>query len=347
MDRDEAIKLLRDGKDGVKEWNRWRVEEEEIPDFGGASLSDANLRRANLSGAYLRDANLSGANLSRANLSRANLSRANLRDANLSRAYLRDANLSGANLSGANLCDANVGYTTFGYLDLSVVTSLNTIDHHGPSTLGVDTLQKSNGKIPDEFLRGCGLSPWEVLNAKLYDPTLSASEVTDIQYQIFSERTKGAFSINGVFISYAWGDKEDDFNDSKFVEELRKQLYDAGLNVWLDRHNMIAGDIVKQVDRAIRLNDVVIVVLSKWSVDSDWVEHELETARRKEKLEGRDVLCPVALDDSWKQRVDGDPLWRQLKKKLVVDFSEWDTEAFETAFKTLRDGLKVNYEARQ
>jgi hypothetical protein len=42
------------------------------------------------------------------------------------------------------------------------------------------------------------------------------------------------------------------------------------------------------------------LTLSEHSLKSDWVEHEVRSARELEKELGRDVLCPVALDDSWK-----------------------------------------------
>ena len=38
MDRDEAIKLLKGGPDGIREWNRRREHREEIPDLSGAIL---------------------------------------------------------------------------------------------------------------------------------------------------------------------------------------------------------------------------------------------------------------------------------------------------------------------
>ena len=63
---------------------------------------------------------------------------------------------------------------------------------------------------------------------------------------------------------------------------------------------MKAGRIETQIDRAIRQNPTVLLVLSENSLNSDWVEHEVRTARGLEKEIGRDVLCPVALDDSWK-----------------------------------------------
>ncbi len=42
-------------------------------------------------------------------------------------------------------------------MDLSTTTGLNAVVHVGPSTVGVDTIYKSKGKIPVEFLRGCGV----------------------------------------------------------------------------------------------------------------------------------------------------------------------------------------------
>ena len=120
-------------------------------------------------------------------------------------------------------------------------------------------------------------------------------------------------------------------------------VFVAGAVVWLDRHHMLAGDVNKQIAKTIRLQDVVVIVLSENSVKSDWVEHDLEMARNKERDENRDVLCPVFLDESWKHKLD-DPLWRQLKKKFVIDFSAWETDEFKPQFDRLLGGIKQNYE---
>lgn len=74
-------------------------------------------------------------------------------------------------------------------------------------------------------------------------------------------------------------------------------------------------------------------------------------ARKKEKDEGRPVLCPVALDDAWRAKLDasvgpGDEnraLWRTLQAKLVIDFSAWKTRAFAEEFGKLVHGLRVYY----
>ena len=58
MDRNEALRLLQGGKEGVQEWFRRRLANEEIPNLSGAHLRDAHLRDATLRGAYFRGANL-------------------------------------------------------------------------------------------------------------------------------------------------------------------------------------------------------------------------------------------------------------------------------------------------
>lgn len=76
------------------------------------------------------------------------------------------------------------------------------------------------------------------------------------------------------------------------------------------------------------------------------MENELEMARQKEKEERRDVLRPVALDDSWKAKVKGEVLWRQLTKKNILDFSGWKTKKCGPQFEKLVKGMKIYYEPR-
>jgi hypothetical protein len=333
--------------------------------LSGANLSGANLSGANLSGANLSGANLSGANLSGANLTRADLSFATLVDANLTHTDIRGANLSGVDLSGADLSGAdlsnafltraNLNYTKLhdteftdaefcfsilGLNDMSSTKGLEFAEHNGPSEVGVHTLAKSKGQIPEVFLRGCGLSPWEIEMAKLYNPDLTGPEVSEIvSTDLFSKRTDGPLYIGGVFISYSHADKG-------FADKLYEQLQEAGVSVWLDRHDMVAGAINKQVQRELRLRDIVVLILSEASVKSDWVEHELKTARQKEKDENRDVLCPITLDEAWKSKMDN-PNWGHLGDKNILDFSKWKTKAFTGPFDKLLKGMKINYEVKK
>ena len=99
-----------------------------------------------------------------------------------------------------------------------------------------------------------------------------------------------------------------------------------------------------QIDRAIRLNPTVLLVLSENSVESDWVEWESAKARELEKELGRDVLCPVALDEAWKTCSWPGPLRRQIEDYHILDFSGWrDTATLERQFGKLLDGLSLFY----
>ena len=292
-----------------------------------ATLLDANLRDANLSDANLLGGNLSFATLLEANLFRANLSGANLRDADLSDANLWGANLSGADLRGANLSDAKlmgailsgadlsgadlrcaeVGGTLFGNLNLQSVRGLETITHGGPSTLGVDTLYKSDGKIPEVFLRGCGL-PDEFV---AYVPSLVGS----------------AIDYYSCFISYNHEDKQ-------FARQLHDRLQGQGIRCWLDEKALNPGDYLYDgIDRGIRVWDKLLLCASKHSLNSWWVDREITTALEEEQGLWRQrqqrvqKLIPLNLDGyllsgSWQKGYAQD-----IRNRVAADFTEWKTDA--------------------
>lgn len=376
MTRDEALKLLRGGQEGIAEWNRRRKLHERIPalyridlsrtDLSRANLSHAQLDYADLSRATLSDANLSGADLYAANLPGADLARSDLSQADLSRATLSDANLPGAylahsdlsyadlsdadlsdadlssakllaaNLAAANLEDATLSATAFVNVALTKTEGLEHVEHLGPSSIGTDTLAASRGRIPEAFLRGCGLQEWEIVAAKLYDPDLTPHQIEALQYRVFDLRASGPLLIGGVFISYTR-------KDADFVDKVREELQEKSIRVWVDRHDAPAGPTRHIVVDALRLHDVVLLVLSQHSVHSNWVDYELKKALQKEVDEGREVLCPVALDDAWHERTK-EGHWREVREKNVLDFSKWEDEAaFKEPYQKLLKGLKIYY----
>ena len=77
-----------------------------------------------------------------------------------------------------------------------------------------------------------------------------------------------------VFISHATEDKQ------RFVLSFAERLLSKGVNAWVDQWEMLPGD--KLVDRVfdggLKPSDVVIVVLSKASIQKPWVQKELNTA---------------------------------------------------------------------
>jgi uncharacterized protein YjbI with pentapeptide repeats len=355
-------------KQGVEVWNEWRTEHPSGDiDLSGANLEEANLINADLSahlteGGYiddesvflghLRASDFYTANFSRVRLSKADLSGAELFGVNFIEADLREAKLNGANLFAANLSGANlfgasllrsrfssavVGDTIFGNSDLSKAGGLDDVNHDGPSSISTDAFARSKGKIPVAFLRGCGLRDWEIEAVKLYNPNLSNEEINNIQYKIYELRATQALQISPLFVSYSHADID-------FVNKIGKNLIKKGIRYWRDIHGMKAGRIEKQIDRAIRQNPTVLLVLSSNSIKSDWVEHEVRTARELEKEMGRDVLCPIALDDSWKSSPWPKRVMEQIMEYNILDFSAWqDDTKFDTMFRRLIDGLELFY----
>jgi uncharacterized protein YjbI with pentapeptide repeats len=306
-------------------------------DLRGADLSEANVQ-AQLYGSNLSETNLRGANLNFAGLSKAKLSLGNLKDAELSGADLTAADLTGANLcgtglygtnlKGANLretvfTEARTGATSFDDVDLSTAKDLETIMHLGPSTIGIDTIYKSHGKIPEAFLRGCG--------------------VPDEFIAYVGSMVGRPIEFYSCFISYSTKDQE-------FAERLHADLQAKGVRCWFAPHDVQGGrKLIEQIDEAIRLHDRLLLILSEHSMSSEWVKTEIAKARKREVKEGKRVLFPVRLVEfevlrDW-ECFDGDTgkdSAREIREFFIPDFSNWkDHDSYQTAFQRLVSDLKA------
>lgn len=349
-------------KRGVNTWNAWRkAEGTGVVDLSYANLRNASLPKALLGNAIIVCSDLSGADLRKAGLMNSNLEKTSLRSSNLVEARLMGASLGETNLSEANLKNADMrrvnlshtilnntqlqgtqlenailNRTTFSDCDLSEVRDLDEVGHFAPSFVDHKTLMKS-GPLPESFLIGCGLSDWEIEHAKLYQPALSNAEINDIVYRLFDIRATQSIQINPMFISYSHADKD-------FVDALGALLTEQGVRYWRDTKDMKAGRMEKQVDQAMRLNDLVLIILSSASVKSDWVELEVEKARVIEKEHDKDVLCPITLDDAWRSSKWDERIRRQIQKYNILDFSDWkDEDVLKKKFADLITGIDLFY----
>ncbi len=339
MANEEHLEVL--GR-GVEAWNGWRKQHTDIePDLWEAHLEGVDLRRAHLQHADLRGACLAGADLRAANLSQARLQLADLRGADLRRAYLQDAqmldadlqradlrlayllgvhlegtNLHRVQLAGAKLLGASFMATILTDLDLSQAKGLHAVAHRGPSVLSISTLSRSRGRIPEEFLRGCGVADWEIQAARLHDPSLTEAQITNMTCVIDTLRRESPLVLTPLFISYA-------HPDEGFVDALAPLLDRQRLRYWRDAHDPEERRLGPEIVQAMRLNPTVLLLLSQRSVDSDWVEWEAAKAGDLEEQIGRSVLCPLALDDSWRICSWPRSLREQIESYEVLDFSGW------------------------
>ena len=280
-------------------WNKWRSENpENSPD-----LVSADLMGADLIGADLRHANFRGANFGGASLVGVSFS---------------NASLISANLHAANLDRATVGDTVFADIDLRWVKGLTGVRHSRRSEISISTIYRSEGKIPEVFLRGCGLPESFIVQI----PAL----LTAMQ----------PIEFYSCFISYSSKDQE-------FAERLHSDLQAKGVRVWFAPHDMKIGARIRPtIDESIRVYDKLLLVLSGHSVSSQWVEQEVEAALAREREpEGKTVLFPIRIDDAVMGNHAGWPaLLRNTRN--VGDFTRWkEHDSYRQAFDRLLRDLKA------
>jgi hypothetical protein len=116
-------------------------------------------------------------------------------------------------------------------------------------------------------------------------------------------------------------------------------LRDRDVRVWFAPEDLKIGDKFRsRIDEAIRVYDKLLLVLSENSINSAWVEKEVETAFENEQKEKRSMLFPVRLDDAVMKT---DQAWAAdiRRTRHIGDMSAWkDHDHYQAAFdRPLRD----------
>lgn len=92
-----------------------------------------------------------------------------------------------------------------------------------------------------------------------------------------------------VFLSHNSADKP-------FVRRLATSLQASGHVVWLDEAEINIGDsLVEKIREGLDKVDFVAVVLSQNSIESTWVQRELDISSNREIAEKRVILLPLML----------------------------------------------------
>lgn len=105
--------------------------------------------------------------------------------------------------------------------------------------------------------------------------------------------------------------------DKPQVEEIARTLRERGIDAWLDAWEILPGDsIVGKINEGLEKADVVLLFLSKTTLDSNWVTAESRSATWA-LIEGHQRLIPVMLDPDA-------PVPRLLGDRLKVDAADTD-----------------------
>src|ERR1700693_4144708 len=80
-------------------------------------------------------------------------------------------------------------------------------------------------------------------------------------------------------------------HDEAFARRLYADLQSHNVRCWFAPEDLKIGEQIRSgIDEAIRLHDKLLLILSKHSVASGWVEREVKIALAREKKEKRTLL---------------------------------------------------------
>jgi hypothetical protein len=190
-----------------------------------------------------------------------------------------------------------------------------------PSSLGVDTIYKSKGGIPESFLRGAG--------------------VPDDLIKFLPSRV-GPGKFYSCFISYSHKDEE-------FCTRLHSRMQAEHLRAWRAASDMPGGEkLHEEIETQIPNFDKFLLVVSPHSMESDWVKTEIRIALKAAEKTGKPKPFPIRLCDietvkEWKffDADRGRDLAADIRAYHIPDFSKWkDGDAFESAFARLLKDLR-------
>jgi hypothetical protein len=226
-------------------------------------------------------------------------------------------------LSGANLSGAIFRLTFLSDLDLSMAQGLEDAKHLSHSTIGLDTVYRSQGKIPESFLRGCGVPESFIVYMR--------------------SLTRAPSDLYSCFICHSTEDQD-------LAERLYADLQARGVRCWLAPHDAQGGrKIHEQFDEAIKAYDKLLVILSDASMKSNWMKTEITNAHAREQEQRQQMLFPIS-------RVAFNRIkeWRlydadtgintagEIRKRLIADFSNWKNhDSYQQAFERLVRDLKA------
>lgn len=305
---------LRVLRKGVNAWNAWRSGNPSIhPDLSSCRIKGwidwpDDPRRDGIAG------------------KRQNFSRVDLTGTELLGCKFLQANFQGARLNRTVFhhcifvaCDFSQSVwsrTIFVNCILENCIGLDEIVHQSPSVLDHLTLDLNPGLSP-VLLRGIGLSDTMID----YMTTLSGRHRT----------------WPSCFISYA-------SSDESFTTQLHANLQDAGVRCWYAPESMKIGDHIRDtIDTAIRSREKLLLILSKESIGSSWVEKEVETAFEEERRAQKTVLFPIRIDD---EVMSAAKSWAAdlRRTRHIGDFSRWTNPvAYRAALDRLLRDLRSSH----
>lgn len=143
-------------------------------------------------------------------------------------------------------------------------------------------------------------------------------------------------SYYSCFLSYS-------ADDSGFVHRLVDDLTSTGVPCWLDEREMRGGArIAEEIQQGLGQQDKMLLVLSRNSTRSSWVEKELNLALRLERERAQEIVFPLRLDSSV---LESNAPWleRLVAERHITSFEHWqDEESYRKSLRRLVRDLTIS-----
>ena len=127
-----------------------------------------------------------------------------------------------------------------------------------------------------------------------------------------------------IFLSHSSKDKG-------FVKKISKALESQGYQTWLDEDDILIGDdITHEIGNALTECDVVLVFLSRYSVQSRWVNREWQLKFFDQINKGHVYILPLLIEEC--------SIPQLLRDKKYADFTK--NESYETSLSLILQTLR-------
>lgn len=282
-------------------------------DFSGATFINCSFTNCKFSDSDVGHTKIQNSKFTNCYLGHCSFFRACFYKTKIINCYFGHTTLSEARIENTTIKESIFHNTIFYRTEFIGVKGLETSKYEGMNLF--DTFSIPEWKnLPLNFVRGLGV-PEFIIN-------------------ILNNPDKNAINFFSCFISYA-------STDYQFANKLYADLQSIGIRCWFAPEHLNIGDkIRRKIDESINIYDKLLIILSESSVNSHWVEHEVEAALEKEIERREAVLFPIRLDDCIQNIRQG---WaaKIKRERNIGDFSNYKNESeYKRAFKKLVESLK-------
>jgi hypothetical protein len=218
-------------------------------------LADCSLRRSKWEPTRLSYVRANNADFSHAKFNGATFDHCYFQNATFAKTLIA-ATFESTDVRGADFAESHIFASSFLNVDLSAAKNLSLASYHNECRIDYQTIKLSQ-KVPTPLLKACGVAHFHI-------PYIDAI-------------SKNSAKHPSCFISYS-------VKDDKFIQRFRNQLAGKGMRSWFAPRDLPFGASTRDVIEAqIKSHDRLILVLSKSSLQSQWVQFEVETALEIER----------------------------------------------------------------